>query len=192
MVVSGRDSSNTTLVQRMKNRQKKNSYIILACFVAQIGFYQPVAAQTASTQEEAGSRVKFDNHVFGIGAQASLSTGMGLSFKHHLAGVPLAYQITGGGFKTDDVTMASYGIETQYDFSVSNVDRVYAAAGYGYYLWREDGRELEGPHRIAFGVGYERGYVGAVNISGSFLFTSFQPSGKLYPLPSIGIHYHFK
>jgi hypothetical protein len=149
-------------------------------------------AQTPDASAQAGGQVRFGEDVFGLGLHASLTSGAGISFKHHLAKIPFAYQITGGIWKSKSTEFSNIGIEAQYDLSVSDGNRLYAALGFGHYYKGDSTNDLDGPTRIGLGFGYELPFSRAINISANLLVTSFQPSGEILPLPSIGIHIYFK
>jgi hypothetical protein len=149
-------------------------------------------AQTPNASDQAGTQVRFAEDVFGLGLHASLTSGMGISFKHHLANIPFAYQITGGIWKSQNHQTSDIGLEAQYDLSVSGGNRLYAVLGFGHYYSGDSTNELDGPTRIGLGFGYELPFSKAINVSANLLVTSFQPTGEILPLPSIGMHIYFK
>jgi hypothetical protein len=166
----------------------KRIFCILFLLFATVGSGM---AQTGSTAQQAGEQRVFSTDVFGVGLAASLCSGMGLSFKHHPGNVPFAYQVTGGVWKQDSLSMYDIGAEFQYDLSVDN-NRLYAVAGAGYYHVRSGSEDLNDPTRLGIGVGYEVPLSPRFGASFNLMITLFQPSGTILPLPSVGIHTYFK
>lgn len=161
--------------------------LLVLMFVADI-----VHAQTGDTETVAGEQQRFSSDVFGVGLHGSVSTGMGVSFKHHLANIPFAYQINGGVIKLGESLYYSVGGELQYDLIVGDRDRLFAAAGVGTYYVGDSTNELTTPTRIGAGLGYELPISKVINFTFSVLVTGFLPSGSILPLPSAGIHIYFK
>jgi hypothetical protein len=149
-------------------------------------------AQTAATEGEAGVQSVFPTNVFGIGLSASLCSGMGLSFRQHFAYTPLAYQLTGGVWKTHTISMYDFGASIQYDLTLSNTYRLYALMGAGYYYYGDSTNELKSPGRFGLGVGYEIPFSKSIAISADIMISLFEPSGDILPLPSIGMLVFFK
>lgn len=127
--------------------------------------------------------------VFGLGGYVGLGTGMGLSFRHHLASV-FSYQIAAGIIKDSKTLLYDIGGELQFDLIRSENLRFYAGGGLGYYYKGKDSNELKGPLRIALGIGAETKAKSAVHISGNLFFTYFT-DGTILPLPQVGLHYYF-
>jgi hypothetical protein len=163
--------------------------IVLSLLIASL---QPCNAQTAATEGEAGVQSVFPTNVFGIGLSASLCSGMGLSFRQHFAYTPLAYQITGGIWKTHDISMYDFGASIQYDLTLSNTYRLYALMGAGYYYYGDSTNELKSPGRFGLGVGYEIPFSKSIAISADLMITVFEPEGDILPLPLIGVLVFFK
>jgi hypothetical protein len=174
----------------MKHYFSRISILIVACLIVispSIG-----STQTTTTESTAGGTVRFEQSVFGVGLAASLCSGMGLSFKHHVAKIPFAYQISGGVFKSSGTLLWDIGAELQYDLTVTATNRLYAVGGLGYYYKGDSTNELAGPTRFGIGVGYEFQLSTSINLSLNLMFTAFVPSGQLLPLPSGGLHVYFK
>ncbi len=165
-----------------------NGIALLAIAMLCVG---PVSAQTTETAVDAGTSAEFNTNVFGVGLSASLCSGMGLTFRHHIAKIPLAYQITGGIWKSGGVTLGDIGAEIQYDLSVST-NRLYAVAGGGYYPVNFDASDTKSPTRFGVGIGYEQELSKSVGLYGNLMITFFQPSGDILPLPSLGLLVFFK
>jgi hypothetical protein len=86
-------------------------------------------AQTKHTEDSALiEKEKIGKQVFGIGLNASLTSGMGVSFKHHLGGIPFAYQISGGFLQLGESQIYSIGLELQYDINVKQTDRLFVCS----------------------------------------------------------------
>lgn len=146
-------------------------------------------AQTTST--EVAHRDRFETAVFGIGLNASLCSGMGVSFKEHLAQLPFAYQLTIGAFKTGSLSLFSGGAEVQYDLSVRDADRLYTLLGFGFYYKGEHKNDLSSPTRLGLGVGYELGQSGTLSFAFNGMLTYFTETGDILPLPSVSLFYYF-
>lgn len=151
-----------------------------------------VFSQTGDTETIAGQQQRFETSVFGIGLHGSVTTGMGVSFKHHAPRIPFAYQINGGIIKLGKSLYYSIGGELHYDLIVGDRDRLFATVGFGTYYVGDSTNELETPTRIGAGVGYELPLSRVINLSLSVLVTGFLPGGSILPLPSAGIHIYFK
>ena len=134
----------------------------------------------------------FSENVFGVGLHASLVTGLGVSFRHRLAGTAVAYQINGGILKLGAVSYYDVGGEFQFDLSGSDQDRVYVIVGLGYYYKGELVNSLSTPFRIGAGIGYEFPIAKQIGVSLGLTIMGFLPGGNILPLPQIGMHYFFK
>ena len=163
--------------------------VILFLFVA----FSPELAksQTTETNSEAGRTMEFQHDLYGVGIYASLCDGMGLSFKHHLAEIPVAYQVTAGVIKSGNLVVWDLGLEGQYDLSVGQ-NRVYALLGMGTYHYDASVDNPLGPTRFGLGLGYELQASHAIGLSLNLMVTVFVPSGTILPLPSVGVHYYFR
>jgi hypothetical protein len=153
------------------------------------------SSQTTRTDSLAPTITRFNQNVFGVGIAASLCSGMGLSFKHHLANIPIAYQVSAGAVKAGGIVLWDLGGEFQYDLSVAS-NRLYAVFGIGEYYYGKDsnqvGNRLVSPTRLGIGIGYEMSQSNAIGLSLNLMITLFEPDGVILPLPSIGLHYYFK
>lgn len=156
-----------------------------------LGAMTVLKAQTTTTESQAGEVKLFNSDVFGVGLTASLCSGMGLSFKQHFANVPIAYQVSGGIWKTEDLKLYDIGAEFQYDLSLDR-DRVYAVVGLGYYYSGKNSNELQGPSRFGAGIGYEIPMSTQIGAYANLMLTLFSPKGDVLPLPSVGAHIYFK
>jgi hypothetical protein len=132
---------------------------------------------------------ELERGVFGLGLSASVGTGIGLSFRHHLPST-LSYQITAGVIKDSKNLLYDIGTEVQFDLVRGETTRFYAGGGMGFFYKGEDKNELDGPFRIALGIGLESKAREALHISANLYFTYFS-NGQILPLPSVGIHYYF-
>ncbi len=149
------------------------------------------SSQTTETVAEAGTKTEFASNVFGVGVNASVCTGMGLSFREHFGQSPLAYQISGGIWKSSGTTIGDIGGEFQYDLSVAS-SRLYALAGGGYYPVNFNSSSTGGATRFGGGVGYEGQLSRSVGVYCNLMITFFEPSGDILPLPSAGILVYFR
>lgn len=152
-----------------------------------------VMAQTKGAEDSAQfDKQKIGKQVFGIGLAASLTSGMGVSFKHHPGGVPFAYQISGGYLQLGDNQIYSIGLELQYDINVKSTDRLYAVAGIGQYYYGDSTNTLDFPTRWGAGVGYEIAVSRHINVSVNVMITGKQFGNNILPLPSAAFHYYFQ
>lgn len=153
------------------------------------------AAQTVRTQvvlpPERGPQGGIQMNVFGLGFAAGPTSGIGLSFRHHLPGF-FSYQITGGIIQVDRVTSYAVGGEMQYDLMRGYGARFFVTGAMGYYYHGDRGgfNQLDGPSRIGFGLGGEVHTGGGMHFSGELVFTYFS-DGTVLPLPQFGIYYYF-
>jgi hypothetical protein len=171
--------------------KKSLRFILGNMMVCVLGFTASAHAQTTETSADAGKQVRYAQNIYGIGLYASLSSGMGISFKQHLANVPIAYQLTAGAIKFSGATLWDFGFEFQYDLA-TDVNRLYAIVSAGAYHRASDHVETKDPARFGLGIGYEIAQSRAIGVSFALIITDFQPSGDILPLPSIGLHYYFK
>jgi hypothetical protein len=132
---------------------------------------------------------ELERGVFGLGASINLGTGIGISFRHHLPSI-MSYQITAGVIKDSRKLLYDIGAEIQFDLVRGEVTRFYAGGGMGYFYSGEHDNELEGPFRIATGIGIETKIRESLHFSGNLYFTYFT-NGQILPLPSVGMHYYF-
>lgn len=154
---------------------------------------QTLMAQTKQTEDSAlFDKQKIGKQIFGIGLAASLTSGMGLSFKHHLGGLPIAYQISGGYLQLGNNQIHSIGLELQYDINIKRTDRLYAVAGAGHYYYGDTTNTLDFPFRWGAGIGYELGVSRNINISVNVMITGKQLGNNILPLPSAAFHYYFQ
>ena len=172
--------------------KKMQSRLIALCAFGVLSFLAVSSeAQTTETVAEAGTKTQFSSNVFGVGLNASVCTGMGLSFREHFGQSPFAYQISGGIWKSGNTTIGDIGGELQYDLSVSS-SRLYAVAGGGYYPVNFNSNSTDGATRFGAGIGYEGQLSKSVGVYGNLMITFFEPSGDIFPLPSVGILVYFR
>lgn len=171
--------------------KQKLAKVILPLLLIMVASISCVSAQTTTNEGHAGTAALFSTNVYGVGLNASLCSGIGISFRQHFAYNPLAYQITGGVWKTHDVGMYDLGAEIQYDLALST-NRLYALAGGGYYYYGHTAQELASPVRVGLGVGYELTFGKSIGLSLDLMVTVFEPEGDILPLPSLGLLVYFK
>jgi len=140
---------------------------------------------------EEGRTALLGESVFGLGFYGGPTSGIGLSFRHHLPS-EFSYQITGGIIKVDEQLSYAVGLEGQYDFVRSSAARVFFVGGMGYYSYSGDGRnEFEAPARAGLGLGAEFEVHSGFHFIGEALFTYFS-DGTILPLPQVGFFYYFR
>lgn len=151
-------------------------------------FGQGAAAQVAIPDKKGG--LGFREEVMGLGLFGGPTSGLGVSFRHHLR-IPVSYQLTGGIIKVDDRLLYDFGGELQFDLSRGEGNRLFVVGGVGYYYAsRSSSNEMDAPWRIGLGAGIEQGFSPSVGVAIELLFTYFT-DGTVLPLPQVGIFYYF-
>jgi opacity protein-like surface antigen len=176
---------------------------------------QPTATPPATAPAEQDGEIKSIRETykgrtyFGVGLQAGLSTGMGITFS---AAFPsrLGAEMTVGYLGFGDVTLFSIGAEGQYFLDDAGSSRLYALLGGGYYYAITDtakiiidGKESErtneanggpGAGRLALGLGYEWAVSEKMTISLEIPITLFigGPKTNVYPIPQLSMLYYFR
>jgi hypothetical protein len=163
----------------------------LLCFFLALPL--PAKAQTTLSGLGAGSTTKITRDAFGVGVAVNLGTGSGLSLRHHLGSLPIAYQASGYWWNEENTLEYNAGLELQFDLVVRRTNRLYALVGGAYYYSGNPlANTLRGPIRIAGGVGYEE-YLGrTLGISLNVTATSYQPKGDFDIYPFGGVHFYFR
>jgi hypothetical protein len=132
----------------------------------------------------------FREEVMGLGLFAGPTSGLGVSFRHHLR-IPFSYQITAGIINVDDRLLYDFGGDLQYDLSRGEGSRFFVAGGFGYYYaGRSSHNDINAPGRLGFGAGAELGIGPAIGATLELLFTVFT-DGTILPLPQAGVFYYF-
>lgn len=175
--------------------------VLLAVIVCAFAGTQPLVAQENRTDGSAsrtiGEELKSQTF-FGVGLQAGLLSGSGLTARIHFPN-RIGTQAAFGIIKFGDNLYWSAGAEFQYSFNSNADDHFYGLIGGGYYYASTDeddissGNELESPVRLGFGVGYEwfasRNLVW--NITLPFTFFTGNKS-TILPLPQLALAYYFQ
>lgn len=192
----------------MKNLLRTISIHVAVAAIAVACLVIDTPAQTRTVLQDEAKTLPVN--VYGIGANISLATGAGFSFRHHLANSPFSYMVTGYGWKSSDELSFDYGLELQYDFYLRENTRFYGLAGASYfYDWLKDDQssfdpsgnfipnrirhnKLAGPTRIGAGVGYEISLGSSVGMYLNITATSYQPEGSFNVYPFGGMHVYFK
>lgn len=160
---------------------------IFALFLIIVLSYIPVFSQVVVPDKDRPTEL--EQGVFGLGFAASVGTGIGISFRHHLPSIT-SYQITTGVIKDSRKLIWDIGVELQFDLVRGEKSRFFAGGGLGYFYDGDGVNELKGPFRVAAGIGIETKARDALHLSGSLYFTYFT-NGQILPLPQVGIHYYF-
>lgn len=160
--------------------------IVLGCmFVPGV---QKLSAQVVLPDRDQETALR--EQVFGLGFAGGPASGIGLSFRHHLAS-PFSYQLTGGIIKAGDRLLYAFGGEGQVDLVRGVSNRLFVVGGIGYYYSSKlDENELEAPGRLGLGIGGEFAVSPGLHTTVELLFTYFT-DGTILPLPQIGFHYYF-
>ncbi len=139
---------------------------------------------------EKGQQAGLNESVFGLGLTAGPTTGIGLSFRHHLPS-EWSYQIAGGIIKLDERTSYDIGFGVQYDLVRGSTNRFFVGSGFGYYYsGKSNGNEMKAPTRLGLGVGGEFAVTPGLHTSVELFFTYFS-DGTVLPLPQLGLYYYF-
>ncbi|MEK9137172.1 MAG: hypothetical protein AAB393_08620 [Bacteroidota bacterium] len=128
-------------------------------------------------------------NVFGLGLWGGATTGLGLSFRHHLPS-QLSYQVTGGIIKVDEKLSYDIGVEAQFDLVRSSSNRFFVGGGFGHYYSGKNGNDMNAPTRLGLGIGGEFAVTPGIHTTVELMFTYFS-DGNVLPLPQIGFHYYF-
>ena len=164
-------------------------------------------AQTGSSASDTGNRANILESVFGLGANFSPLSGMGLSVRQHFA-AKISWMVDGYYAKTSDGASYSYGAEIQYDLILKDRVRFYVLGGASHYyqdqpvtMYNPDGSSFQafsgntfsGPTRFGGGFGIETNLIGDdFCVLADLVFVSYQPSGDFIPGGSVGLHYYFR
>jgi hypothetical protein len=184
-------------------------HVKIAFLIAAITiFISNARAQTGITAADT-SRAKIKESVFGLGANFSPLSGIGLSVRQHFA-TKISWQVAGYFARADQGTDYSYGAELQYDLILKDRIRFYVAAGAGFYyddqadsmVVKHRGDDVHipaytntylGPTRLGGGFGLETNMIGDdFCIMLNLLFISYQPIGDFQPFGSVAVHYYFR
>lgn len=173
--------------------------VALSC--AMLLFLAATRPATAQIAEDEGA-VFLSQTTFGLGLQAGLLTGSGVSFRVHPAG-RFGVQVVAGGITLSERFFSSIGIEGQYDFDSDGRSRFYGFVGCGYYSngheapkltengQYEDEERLAAPFRLGVGAAYEISLSRKLVFTPSLGFTWFVRDGDFWPLPQLALHYYF-
>lgn len=174
-----------------------------------------ISSSQATQQSSQDSEIKSAREAFkgdtyfGIGLQAGLSTGMGISVA---AAFPdrIGTELTIGYLGFGDVTLFSIGAEGQYYLDDAGNSRLYALFGGGYYYAVTDTAQIDesgkkkqitneanggpGAGRIALGIGYEWAISKKMSLSLEIPVTLFLGAAKtnVYPFPQLAMLYYFR
>ncbi len=150
-----------------------------------------------------------DETYFGIGLQAGLTTGMGITFSSNFPN-RLGAEMTVGYLGFGDVTLFSMGAEGQFYLDDAGNSRLYALLGGGYYYAVTDTAQTDdkgkkmpqineanggpGAGRIGLGIGYEWAISKKMTLSLEIPITLFfgGPKSNVYPLPQLAMLYYFR
>lgn len=148
-----------------------------------------LAAHAQVVLPEKGQEPGLQENVFGLGLWGGPTTGLGLSFRHHLPS-QLSYMVTGGIIKVDERLSYDIGVEAQFDLARSATNRFFVAGGFGQYYSGKGHNEMDAPTRLGFGIGGEFAVTPGMHTTVELMFTFFS-NGNVLPLPQIGFHYYF-
>lgn len=138
----------------------------------------------------------YNNTYFAIGAHLSFLSGTGLStrvtFPNRVAVQLSTFVIAVGG-----ITHFNLGAEGQFAFTQGDGGRLFGLVGTGYYLSNSDepakpGNRIKSPLHLGAGIGYEWFLSRNASFDLALPFTWFVDEGRVFPLPSLSVHYYFK
>ena len=174
----------------MGSHRMSHRWVVMVSAVLGLAAASPLGARSQAVLPDRGQDSGLRTNVFGLGVAAGPATGVGLSFRHHLPSV-FSYQITGGIIKVDDKLSYAVGFAANADLVRGARSRFYVGGGVGYYhSGRSDRNELEGPARIAAGIGGELHVGNGFHALGEIMFVYFS-DGNVLPLPQVGLFYYF-
>ena len=176
-----------TIISLRKGRQMKSTVCALIATGVFL-FSQMLQAQVILPEK--GQEAGLHESVFGLGLTAGPTTGIGLSFRHHLPS-EFSYQIAGGIIKVDERTSYDIGVGAQYDLVRSSTNRFFVGGGFGHYYSGKSGHnDMSAPTRIGLGIGGEFAVTPGLHTAVELFFTYFS-DGTVLPLPQLGLHYYF-
>ncbi len=147
------------------------------------------AAQSQVILPEKGQEPGLRENVFGLGLWGGATTGLGLSFRHHLPS-QLSYMVSGGIIKVNEKLSYDIGVEAQFDLVRNVTNRFFIAGGFGQYYSGKGSNEMDAPTRAGLGIGGEFAVSPGMHTTIEAMFTYFS-NGDVLPLPQIGFHYYF-
>ena len=131
-----------------------------------------------------------NENVFGLGLFGGPTSGIGLSFRHHLPS-PMSYGITGGIIKVEERLSYSVGVEVQLDLVRGPTSRFFVCSGASYfYSGSSSHNDMDGPGRVGLGIGGEFATQPGLHVTTELMFTYFT-DGTVLPLPQVGVYYYF-
>lgn len=158
--------------------------IVLVLFVVLI---QELNAQVAVSNARGEA---FDQTVHGLGFSGGPASGVGISYRYHLASKSSLQGIVGVFKPKSTDTFASFGAEFQQDLTRSGSARFFFAGATSYVYNGTGTNNYSAPFRAGMGVGGEFLLQDAVHFSFQGLFTYFS-DGTILPLPQLAVHYYF-
>jgi hypothetical protein len=145
-------------------------------------------SQTGASNDTVSSS-NLDKTIYGVGANFSALSGIGVSARAHFA-EPFSVMVTGFIWQSSGTSYYNYGVEFQYDVFVRKTSRFYLLAGTSsFYDQSTDPAQTE---HLGAGFGLEQKPTSSnffVNISVELI--NSQPSGKMIVFPAAGFDYYF-
>jgi hypothetical protein len=158
--------------------------------------------QTDAFQQSGTSMVPPQENIFiirphwAVGFQTGLLSGVGIGVQYHSQS-RISLQVVAGGYSIDATQAFSMGAEIQMDFDVTNFERLYGFVGGGYHSYKSNTRasdkeSLSDPFRLGAGVGYDYAITEKIVFVGSLALTYYTKTHDFFPVPQLGLFYHFR
>lgn len=163
---------------------KKN--LVLLCMLM-ILYISPSRSQVAVSNVKGEA---FDQSVHGLGFSGGPASGVGISYRYHLASKSSLQGVFGVFKPKSSDTFYSFGTEFQQDLTRSSSARFFFAGASSYIYNGTGANNYSAPFRAGIGLGGEFLLQDAVHFSFQGLFTYFS-DGTILPLPQMSIHYYF-
>lgn len=129
-----------------------------------------------------------------VGTKLGLTSGSGVSFGIDRAFDEFSFEMNTFVLKTSNLSVYSIGGSVKYALLDDEKRHIYVNYGLSYNYWssKENNNVLESPFRTGLGLGYMQFFSNNFSYDVSILATYFTGDGTIYPIPQIGIQYHFR
>lgn len=129
-----------------------------------------------------------------VGAGLGLTTGSGISFGMDRAYEGFSGEATAFLLKSNSLSIYSFGARIKYALIDNEKRHLYLNYGLSYNYWsvNKNDNKLSSPFRTGLGLGYMQFFSNNFSYDVSILATYFTGDGSIYPVPQVGIQYHFR
>jgi hypothetical protein len=149
--------------------------------------YQNSVSQVAVSDAKGEA---FGQSVHGLGFTGGPASGVGVSYRYHLASKSSLQGVVGVFKPKSSDTFYSFGAEFQQDLTRTGSARFFFALASSYIYNGTGANNYSAPFRAGAGLGGEFLLQDAVHFTFQGLFTYFS-DGTILPLPQLAIHYYF-